>query len=308
MKHTSMRYAICGLSFRSYTLLLSIFLLNACGGDPVSLPRNWGTASVTLTHSGAYTATVRGSGTVEYTGLGGVPVRGSHESTLPKQNVITILQAIDRAQFMSMNQKDFPEASDAPYTVVSVSVDGKDKQILSFDTSSFDRARFGMGGGKQIPLSRRLVLMFSPSFREHQRFLKLVDEIESQMGTERWTQCSPKCMALLRGRWVDSRSGNGSTILLLAIKSRKDLALGSIDGSNSVNFDPNTMIEAGVDVNAADDQGLTPVMVAAENGDQELVRNLLAHGANPNARDSKGKKAADYTKDPEIRDLLACSC
>lgn len=238
-----------------------------------------------------------------------MPVRGSHESTLPKQNVITILQAIDRAQFMSMNQKDFPELSDAPYTVVSVSVDGKDEQIRSFDIRSFDRVRLGMGSGEQIPLSRRLALMFNPSFREHQRILKLVDEIESQMGAERWTQCSPKCMALLRGEWwVDSRSGNGSTILLLAIKSRKDLALGSIDGSNSVNFDPNTMIEAGVDVNAADNQGLTPLMVAAENGDRELVRNLLAHGANPNARDSKGKKAADYIKDPDIRDLLACSC
>lgn len=303
MKHTSMRYAI------SYTLLLSILLLNACGADQVSLPRNWGTVSVTLIHSGAYSATVRGSGTVAYYGLRGVPVRGAHESTLPKQNVVAILQAIDRAQFTSMNQKDFPEASDAPYTVVSVSVDGKDKQIRSFTTSSFDRVRFGMGNGGQIPLSRRLTIMFSPSLREHQRFLRLVDEIESQMGAERWTQCSPKCMTLIRVPfWVDARGRNGSTILLLAIESRKGLLLGSIDGSNSVNYDPKTMIEAGVDVNAADNQGLTPLMVAAENGDSELVRNLLAHGANRNARDSKGKKAADYAKDSAIRDLLACSC
>jgi len=72
----------------------------------------------------------------------------------------------------------------------------------------------------------------------------------------------------------------------------------------SVDFDPLTMIEAGVDVNASNNQGLTPLMAAAENDDVELVRDLLGHGADPNARDRKGQRASAYVRKSEIQSLL----
>jgi hypothetical protein len=144
------------------------------------------------------------------------------------------------------------------------------------------------------------LLWFNQGAREQALFVKLANEIDSLIGTDRWPTCSPKCAMLVRAStfWVDRRSSDGSTILLKAIQSKKDMSMGSVD------FDPHTMIEAGVDVNASNNQGLTPLMAAAKNGDVELVRDLLAHGADSKATDKKGLRASAYAKRPEILALL----
>jgi|SRR5579884_836858 len=49
------------------------------------------------------------------------------------------------------------------------------------------------------------------------------------------------------------------------------------------------LLERGVDVNAANDSGVTVLMSAAWAGQVKNVRLLLAHGANPNAKDDMGK-------------------
>jgi ankyrin repeat protein len=43
------------------------------------------------------------------------------------------------------------------------------------------------------------------------------------------------------------------------------------------------LLAAGADVNALDDQGMTPLMVAASQGEMAIARVLLASGASVNA-------------------------
>ena len=48
------------------------------------------------------------------------------------------------------------------------------------------------------------------------------------------------------------------------------------------------LVDGGADPNVADRAGNTPLHTAAQAGDVELVKKLLAKGANPNARTAKG--------------------
>lgn len=56
------------------------------------------------------------------------------------------------------------------------------------------------------------------------------------------------------------------------------------------------MLKHGADIHLTTDDGYTPLMMAAECGLVELVRELVAKGANVHARDRYGKTAADYTR------------
>ena len=50
------------------------------------------------------------------------------------------------------------------------------------------------------------------------------------------------------------------------------------------------MIQAKADVNAADPDGVTPLALACANANLEIVRKLLAAGANPNLADARASR------------------
>jgi ankyrin repeat protein len=58
-----------------------------------------------------------------------------------------------------------------------------------------------------------------------------------------------------------------------------------------------SLVAAGADVNAVQQDGVTPLMEAASTGQLELVRLLLAHDADPKAKDGKGRTAADFARE-----------
>ncbi|CAM3726516.1 Ankyrin [Deinococcus saxicola] len=68
------------------------------------------------------------------------------------------------------------------------------------------------------------------------------------------------------------------------------------------------LLEAGADVNAVQNGGFTPLMGAAQNGNAELVRLLLLHGAVPGTVNEDGLSAADLAQEEshgEVQILLA---
>ncbi|KAE9400538.1 hypothetical protein BT96DRAFT_992853 [Gymnopus androsaceus JB14] len=59
----------------------------------------------------------------------------------------------------------------------------------------------------------------------------------------------------------------------------------------------------GVDVNVKDHTGVTPLILAVQNGHIEVVQVLLAHGADPFSASSQGPPHS-YTQDPNILEIL----
>jgi ankyrin repeat protein len=66
------------------------------------------------------------------------------------------------------------------------------------------------------------------------------------------------------------------------------------------------LLGAGADVNGQKD-GFTALHAAAENGDTDLARELLARGAGREIRTTDGKNAADLAANDDLRRLLAPS-
>ena len=56
------------------------------------------------------------------------------------------------------------------------------------------------------------------------------------------------------------------------------------------------MIDAGADVNAKDEHGMTPLMWAAQNQNSDVIAALLKAGADLNAKDGKGNTALDRAR------------
>jgi len=67
------------------------------------------------------------------------------------------------------------------------------------------------------------------------------------------------------------------------------------------------LIDAGADVNAAQQDAFTPLHEAAQNGDRDIIERLLAAGADPSAQLATGERPADLArkhKHPELAPLL----
>jgi uncharacterized protein len=65
------------------------------------------------------------------------------------------------------------------------------------------------------------------------------------------------------------------------------------------------LVAAGADVRATQQDGVTPLHEAAHIGRVDLVQLLLEHGADPAARDGKGRTAADFAREGGHSEVLA---
>ena len=63
------------------------------------------------------------------------------------------------------------------------------------------------------------------------------------------------------------------------------------------------LLRAGADPNVSF-LGIPPLVTAAQWGDVRLVRLLLRYGADPRARDRRGKTAREEADDPQVIRLL----
>ncbi len=65
------------------------------------------------------------------------------------------------------------------------------------------------------------------------------------------------------------------------------------------------LLASGADVNGASKIGMTPLMAAASGGRVSIIEQLLQQGADPLAKDRKGKTALDIANDREHKDAVA---
>lgn len=86
---------------------------------------------------------------------------------------------------------------------------------------------------------------------------------------------------------VSIRLKGGFTALMVACNSEHR-------NKDVVNFLLNPI---GVDVNERDDEGVTALMLASQNDDVTIVRNLISAGADVNARAADGTTALDLAKE-----------
>jgi uncharacterized protein len=64
------------------------------------------------------------------------------------------------------------------------------------------------------------------------------------------------------------------------------------------------LLEHGADPNARQVGGFTPLHAAAENGDLESIRALLFYGADADAKSSEGKSPLDYALESKKREAI----
>jgi ankyrin repeat protein len=64
------------------------------------------------------------------------------------------------------------------------------------------------------------------------------------------------------------------------------------------------LLEAGVNINAKNENGITALMLAATSGYGDIVELLLAQGADSKAKNNYGETALEVTSDKKIKALL----
>ncbi len=95
-----------------------------------------------------------------------------------------------------------------------------------------------------------------------------------------------------RRNWVVSHCFTSATELTVSASPR-EIALVTA----ALNTDWKTvrrMLDAGASIESADNNGIRPLMAAAEQGDTSMIRALLERHASPNALDQEGRSALFY--------------
>jgi ankyrin repeat protein len=103
--------------------------------------------------------------------------------------------------------------------------------------------------------------------------------------------------AIADGASVDERDGQGRTPLHVAAREGRLFVAMVLVGHHA-------------DLNARDDRRQTPLHAAAQGTEREgerfqIVKMLIAKGADPRLRDASEKQPVDYAKTPEFKDALA---
>lgn len=101
----------------------------------------------------------------------------------------------------------------------------------------------------------------------------------------------PVTLALIeRGANLEAAGNDGKRALHLAVS-----AVGDAEKK---------LVKAGVDLNAQDREGNTPLLIACRNSGEKVIRYLIKSGADINIKNSKGETAMDIAAERGFSDIL----
>ena len=224
---------------------------------PFPKVKDWKTVKITLARTGcfgtcpSYKVEVRGDGSVLYEGGSYVTFTGVHRGLVPQSNVIELVKLFEKADYYSLRDEYQATVTDNPTQVTSISIDGRQKQVVDY---------VGLSAGMPLAVAQ----------------LELA--IDRLSGSERWTRGNSETMAALEAEHWDFKSKAASAALALAAQYGnaevvRDLAL------------------EGVPLNRVQDRtrfiaisGDTPLEIAASRGDLAMVRALVQAGAGSNPK------------------------
>lgn len=250
--------------------------------------------SISLQRSGcfgscpSYTVTVSTSG-IEFDGGGFVVAAGKHTDTIDPSVVRELAKKFVAADFYSMDEHYSASVTDCPTYILSIDIDGKKKQVLDY-----------MGSWVGMP----------------QVIRELEDEVDEVARTDRWVKGGDGLISALRVEGYNFKTFEAQ-VMLKEAANRGDTDTVKEMLAAGVSIDPlpapkpkeewqgvpfehegwlnvasghadllKTLIAAGASKNDQDDKDLA-LFGAANSGNVEGARELIAYGANPNVDLSK---------------------
>jgi ankyrin repeat protein len=150
------------------------------------------------------------------------------------------------------------------------------------------RSGTARGGRRLLAVACAVAMLATPSLADEEVSLHALAARGDEAGLAH---------AIAAGNPVDQRDAHGQTALHVAAKEGHLFAAMVLVGHHA-------------DPNARDDQRRTPLHAAAQGTEREgerfqIVKMLIAKGANPKLRDATEKQPVDYARGPEFKAALA---
>ena len=197
--------------------------------------------------------TLRGDGTVRYTGRQYVRVSGTHSWKIDPAVVRALAREMEQAGYFEMKDEYTAMVTDNPTTYTSLTIGSRTKKIKDY-----------VAGPKML-----------------KEFQQRIDEVA---GVKKYVFVTGEAIReLQKGGWRATNDEARDWMRRAIYAADTDVVA--------------ALLDAGFDAKAADPDGVTLVMRAAEVGNAETVRLLLKAGADPAARDRSGRNAADRARD-----------
>jgi hypothetical protein len=137
-------------------------LIHAKDSDSVTIEMSRGNCQMGCP---VYTVTIHGNGPVDYVGQQYVRARGPERSVLTHEQIHTLLEGFDEADFFSLEDRAFAWGYHTSWVFVKIIADGKTKEVRS------DSYHIGSKSGSQA------------------KFVQAAAAIDKVVGTARWVNC-----------------------------------------------------------------------------------------------------------------------
>ena len=315
------RRKLLSVNIRNLLCIVMLAGLAASGQDSGTPPLFQPGDFVELARSGcygecpAYSVKVFEDGDVIWNGKFYVKVRGEKHSKISPDAARSLLRRFVAPEFWALSGLYTSGVSDNPTTTVEVRISGKDKHVVNYAKSApeleeslenavddaVDTHRWRHGDPRTEPLSNIFedATMPKPGVTPLMRAAARGDD----KGLQDILQTNPKVDAIDSSGWTalmyaETTTSSDSVSLLLKAGAnpnhksfRGDTPL--MVSAMSQLFDGD-LAGAGADVNAANTDGTTALMILAAKGEGDEVRDALKAGADASLRDSNGRTALDY--------------